>query len=450
MSKKIAIIGAGVTGISAAMHLAQRGAEVHIFEATQHIGGRARSFRERTTGETIDNGQHVLMGCYHEFLKVLALLKTDHLLARQPALKVLFLDANGRRDMLDTSRLPGKAGIAAGILLLKNVSLASRLKAFSFAAKLQLGLLKSEEVSCYDFLKKHGQTDEMITRFWEPIIIATLNADPRQAASVLLTEVLKRAFFGGREASQLIIPKVGLSELLAPFKSWLQANGGKVHMSEPIHQILFKNECAVGLKLSNGEEFACDAVISAIPPRALLRILPPEIAAHESFKTISATLGEYEFSPIVSLYLWLDREIMGEDFAAMLGTTTQWVFNRRAFTDAAPDLLKKYPGHVSLTVSAGNSLVDTAPEQVALQCFGELQAAFPAARDAKLLEWKVIKEKAATFLATPHFEPKRIKAETPLSNFVLAGDWTATQLPATLEGAAQSGVKAAELVIGYA
>ena len=443
MSKKAIVIGAGIAGIAAAIAATEKGYKTTVIEARQYIGGRARSFVEKTTGETIDNGQHVMMGCYHSMLKVIRTLGTDKLIYRQKALKVIFYDSDGRSDVLDSGKLPGKLGIAAGIMGLKKVSVQSRLYALVFAIKLGLRAKQKVGETSLQYLKRMNQSDEMIHRLWEPLIIATLNARPEEADATLLIEVLKRAFFGGKEASQLVLPRVGLSELVDPLSEWLKERGGDVRLSTSVDTLQMNGDSTVSVILDNGEELNADIIISTVPAFALRRFANEDILGRESF----TLLNELVFSPIVSIYLWFDSDFMEESFCAMLNTTTQWVFNRRHIADSEQTQKEKYPGHISLTISAGNELVTTSPEQVVMQCWEEIKQCFPKAKSANLKEWKVIKEKQATFLATPSIESRRPHTLTKAKNFYIAGDWTATGLPATLEGAAQSGFDAVRIAV---
>jgi|JI10StandDraft_1071094.scaffolds.fasta_scaffold49841_4 squalene-associated FAD-dependent desaturase len=438
--RKWIIIGAGVAGISAAIGCALAGKKVVLVEQSGYLGGRARSFTDTTTGEVIDNGQHVLMGCYSSLLFALDTLGTSHLLRRQSALSVQFIDPDGRRDTLDTSHLPGKAGIVLGILNLKHVSWLSKVRALELALRMQIGSATAGSKTAREFLHYYDQTPEMIDRFWTPIILATLNASPDIASASLLLEVMRRAFFGGRRAGQLIISSVGLTELFAPLNAWLAERGGEIMLNTRIESLDIENGTIHSVTSSRGEIFAADRVISAIPPRQLLRLLPPEMQQAKEFEQVP----QFQFSPIVSVYLWFDLPFFDGDFAAMLGTKTQWIFNRRRLAQATKEAISAYPEHLSLTVSAGDEFVDIPADVVVESCLKELRAAFPKARKATLLASKVIKEKSATFLATPEIEPIRPKPETPIPNLFLAGDWTATGLPATLEGASQSGFSAAK------
>lgn len=439
MAKKAIIIGAGIAGIAATLKAIDQGYEVLVLEARPYIGGRARSFTDKNTGETIDNGQHVMMGCYSSLLYVLRRLGTENLLYRQKALSVTFFDQTGEADILDAGHLPGKLGIAAGILGLKKLSWQGRWQALVFAARLALMPQQPVGETSLDFLRRMRQTEDTIQRLWEPLILATLNAHPSTADATLLIEVLKRAFFGGREASQMLIPRGGLSELLAPFIPYVESHDGQVRLSSSVGALHYNAETSAVSVIVEDEEIHADIIISCVPPFALQRYVDSVLFSEDTYHFF----GDIVFSPIVSLYLWFDRDFMGDmHFCALLQTVTQWVFNRRVLCECSEELREQYPGHIALTISAGTTIVGEQADDVVALCLEELRRCFPAAREATLLSWKVIKEKQATFLATPPIEARRPEYVTKAKNFFLAGDWTKTGLPATLEGAAQSGIMA--------
>ncbi len=444
MAEPVIVLGAGVAGISASLELAPH-TSVSVIEARPYIGGRARSFMDRETGEIIDNGQHLLMGCYTDFLSILQRLGTDNLLKRQEFLRVEFTDSNGENDLLDCSLLPGALGVAIGMLKLRKLNYKSKVLALLFAARLKFDMLRADGLTAAQFLEKYHQPKELISRFWEPIILATLNAEPKEAAAIMLVEVLRRAFFGKKGSSQILLASEGLSALFEPFEKYLVQRGSTILTGATVNEIVIEDKKVIAVKLDNGEIVGCRAIISAIPPPALARLLPKEIALNPPFNKLS----NFQFSPIISCYLWFDRSVMNSEFTAMLGCVGQWAFNRRALCDAPAEIAAKYPGHITITISAGNELAQQTPEKIALHCAEEIKSAFPPAINAKLLAWKVIKEKSATFLATPSMVEQRPQCITPIKNLFLAGDWTATDLPATLEGAAKSGRVASVAILEY-
>jgi len=443
MNHDVLVIGGGWAGIAAAVEARRRGRSVTLVETHPYLGGRARSFVERVTGETIDNGQHVVMGCYHTFLATIAELGISNGFRTQTATRVVFVDVNQRRDVLDASKLPGRLGIAFGILGLSHVSLRGRMAALRFAHSVRSPAFTAVGLTCHELLIRERQTDDAIRRFWEPIILATLNAPMHKAAASLLVTVLRRAFFGNRTDGSIYIPTDGLSSLSEPLTSVLQSAGGAVMLSTAVDRLVAEGNRITSVVLSDGSTLTVSAVVCAIPQRSLLRLLEASLTGDSQPHNV---YSEVEFSPIISVYLWYDRAWMNDEFVAALGTTIQWVFNRRLFVRAVPDVVERYPGHVSVTVSAASDLALEPIETIIEVCDRELRLLFSDMHDAKLLHGVVIKEKQATPLITPAKELERASAVTPWTNVALAGDWTDTGLPATLEGAALSGVRAVDVL----
>jgi hydroxysqualene dehydroxylase len=428
----ILVVGGGWAGIAAAVEAATSGWNVIMVEERPYLGGRARSFVDKVTGDIIDNGQHVLMGCYAAMMQTLKALGTDSLLHRQRALKVAFVDAR-RRDVLDASLLPGKAGVAAGLLRMKSLSAADIWSILRLALSMQWGRITGHGVTCLELLRRHRQTENAIRRFWEPIVLATVNAPLAVADASLLVTVMNRAFFGsGRDDSRLYIPADGLSTLADPLPDFLGRHNGSVQCSVSVDTV-DADPGGYRASLSDGSIVFADAVVLAVPPPAIERLFPG---------LLPDAVRMMEFSPIVSVYLWYDKAWCDIDFAATIGTVTQWVFNRRTIGRASADVVAAYPGHIALTVSAGAELVSKSQTDIIEACDAELRLLFPAMQDSCLLHGMVIKEKRATFLATPQVNPQRASIQGPFPKVQIAGDWTDTGLPATLEGAAWSGIQA--------
>jgi predicted NAD/FAD-dependent oxidoreductase len=249
--------------------------------------------------------------------------------------------------------------------------------------------------------------------------------------------VLGRAFFGAASDSALLIPTDGLSAFIDPVTTLVEAAGGSVVTSTSVESIHAEGQRVTDVVLSNGQTINPAGVICAVPPRALSRIDgAPRVE-----------IDGLTYSPIVSIYLWYDKAWLDDAFVAVLGTTIQWVFNRRRMVNASAEITAAYPGHVALTISAGSHLVDRPAEDIIAACDAELRTVFASMHGARLLHGLVIKEKAATFLATPDVEAQRPPCTTHFANLMLAGDWTDTGLPATIEGAAQSGITAADKLV---
>lgn len=425
----VVIIGAGWAGVAAAVHACEQGARVTVIEERPYIGGRARSFPDRTTNTTIDNGQHIMMGCYREVLHVLRALGTEDQLERQSALTVGFVDAGGRHDLLDASSLPGKLGVALGIMRLRQLSFGSRLAAMRFAIRLTLDRVSAHGRTCAELFTAYRQPAELVERLWEPIVLATMNASIDQASAEVFCTVMRLAFLGSTEDSQILIPRGGLSDLVAPLPAWLEARGGCLRTSVGVDRLDIVDDRVTAVVLSTGEVLSdVDAVISCVPQRAMARIW-------SASQQPTLDLDEPAQNPIVSLYLWYSRQWMTADLTATLGTTTQWVFNKQRVA----------PGLVALTVSAARALASEERESIVAVCDAELRALFPSELDGvELLHSQVIKEKTATPVFTPAANADRLGHDAlGIENLRIAGDWVQTGLPATLEGAAFSGVLAA-------
>ena len=473
--KKVIIIGAGVAGIAAAMHLAEKGFNVVILETKNFAGGRIYSVKDNTTGEIIDNGQHVIIGAYHGFLEILSKLGTDIYLKEQKALNVTFYNQSGIKTSLDCSVLPGQAGMLYGLLKLKNLSFKSKIAIGKFFLKIQNNQ-QFPNLTAKDLLINEKQGWDAIKNFWEPLIYATLNISPEEAASSLFIEVLRSGFFADRFSSRMMLPTADLSRLLKPLDRWLSLHNSEIIYRSTVKEFNITDNRMKSIILNTGEEITGDYFISAVPPNILNRItfkkenLSREMENNNlSFQRIQESpaftllenscisrndtindnfkiLGEYKFSTIINIYYWLDKYTETDDFAAMTDCTSHWLFNRRNYIKADSGTIQKYPGHISITISGANNLIDVPSEVLAKKCWEEIQRAIPDFKDVNILYSKVIRDKHATFIATPELEPKRLNQKTSVPNFFIAGDWTATNLPATLEGAVQSGFRCAGLV----
>jgi hypothetical protein len=251
--------------------------------------------------------------------------------------------------------------------------------------------------------------------------------------------VLARAFFGSRRDAQFVLPGVGLSDLYTEdAKRYIEQRGGRVEAHAPVVGLELSERHLIAVTLRDGRRLGAGACIAAIPPRALLPLLPPGVCR----ATAPEGLERFSASPIVSVHLWLDRPVLAHTFLGLVGTTTQWVFNRSKLVG------EETPGGqcLSAVISAARGGVQWDSAAVAGRVVEELRAMVPAARAAAVLRSVVVKEKQATISTTPAADRARPAAETPIANLFLAGDWIATGLPPTIESAVMSGDRAAGLV----
>jgi len=442
------VLGAGFAGLAAAVELAARGIQVTVCEARRHLGGRARSFEDPATGAVVDNGQHAMLGCYHETLAFLARVGADGDLVRQASLRIDFVDPVHGRGTLACPPWPSPLHTLGGLLGYRLLSRQDRLRALYAGVRLlhyrrqrQTWLAR---VTVADLLQQLGQSAPARRCFWDPLVLATLNEEPGRAAAAPLAEVLARAFFASRRDAAFVLSRVGLSELYADrAQRFIEARGGSVLTGAKATGLIVRDGRCAGVVLRDGRRIEAAGCISALPPRALLALLPPVLQP--------PGLERFLPSPIVSVHLWLDRPVLPAAFLGLLGTTTHWVFSRsRLAADASPRVERAATSArpsggelVSAVISAGRTQLAWDSRTVVERTVADLRAAVPAARDAMLERSIVVKEREATTAPTVEVERLRPPAETALEGLWLAGDWTATGLPPTIESAVVSGRHAA-------
>lgn len=355
--EKIIIVGAGVAGISAAMQLCDSGCDVEIFEQKMQVGGRITAIHDLASGDTIDNGQHLLTGAYTRFLEILERLGTSEGVTAQKSLKIPFFSKSGN-SALSTSILPGSLGLLTGLLSMRQIKLSSKIRALNLLVKIKLGL-QDEDSDCLEFLLNHKQNKDMIDFFWEPLVLATINAPLNQAPAKLMINVLKKAFLADRKSSALIFPSIDLASLVEPFGKYIESRGGKLHLGKKVMRIIIENNAFRGVELSDGSISKADSAIMAIPEYSYAKLIPEEYASK---------LNNYSFehSPILSVYYWFDKDYFDFDFAGIVGYKSQWIFNRRRIIKSQSG---KFAGHVTVTVSAADELLKLSQDETAKLIF---------------------------------------------------------------------------------
>lgn len=448
-ARDVVVIGGGFAGLSAAVALAERGFRVAVLERKPTLGGRAYSFADAETGDFVDNGQHVLMGCYAETLKFLDRIGASGQLVFHRNLAIKMLERDGRAGVLKTARLPGPLHMTAALMRYRLLTPGERLGAMVAGLKMQWmrrhDRARLGEATVKTLMDAMGQGERARRCFWYPIAIATLNEDPELASAALLAEVLKRAFFARRSDSALVYARVGLSDLYCPASARIvERSGGLVETRAVVEMLEFGAEGKItGVRLRDGRRLQAANFIAAVPPAQLARLLPEGASTDPFF----ARLNEIASSPIICVHAWFDREITSAPFVGFVGTSTQWLFNkRRIFEDRGA----RANGYLSFVISGARSLVDAGNEELLDLVIRDLHAMIPAARDARLLKALVLKEKQATMAPSPACDRLRPSQATPIANFFLAGDWIQTGLPATIESAVASGHAAAAAVAARA
>jgi squalene-associated FAD-dependent desaturase len=445
-SPDVIVIGAGLAGLSAAARLAGHGAKVLVLEARARLGGRATAFPDRESGELVDNGQHVLFGCYRETFAFLERVGADGNVRRQPSLAVPFIDTVGRRSELRCPPLPAPLHLVAAVLDWDAMPWRERLSVLRLAGPLRRArreLLRTGRVNVSpvgstvsEWLREHRQGARLRSWLWEPLAVAALNQPPEVASAAPFVRVLAEMFGPDPSASGLVLPTRPLHLMYAePARAFIEARGGEVRI-HALARLAVAGEQVTGVEV-RGQPIACPHVISAVPWFGLKSMFlgepPPAMRA-----TIDAA-DAMESMPIVTVNLWYDRRVMDDAFVGLPGRAMQWVFDKRiAFGSEA--------SHLSLVASGAEVLAREDTPSLVERAAREVAEALPGARHATLLRGTVVREKRATFSLAPG-QPPRPRPETPIEGLVLAGDWIDTGLPGTIESAVMSGHTAANFVI---
>jgi squalene-associated FAD-dependent desaturase len=443
--RDVVIIGGGFAGLSAAVALAEAGFRVAVLERKPRLGGRAYSFPDPEGGDSVDNGQHVLMGCYTQTIDFLKKIGTYNQLVFRDRIEMEMIASDGKRARLKTGWLPGPLHMMSALMRYQMLSMGERSSVLMAGAWMmamnRFARKKLERTTVAELLGNLHQSPHACQSFWYPLAIATLNEEPGRASAALLAEVWGRAFFGRRRDSAFVYSKVGLSELYCEAaERFIEERGGMVAPRTGVETLELDGDHTVGcVRLRDGKKLEAANFISAVPSGALLAMLPPAMRDNSFF----APLAELKVSPIICVHVWLDREVTDCAFVGFIGTTTQWMFNKRKiFTQNG----EQQDGYLSFVISGARELVDRSNDELLDQVMADLHRMIPAARDAKLVKALVLKEKQATI--APDLDSHRLRpiAVTPIDNLFLAGDWIQTGLPATIESAVISGRAAAAAV----
>lgn len=437
----VVVVGAGVAGLACATKLTEEGCNVVLIEATSHGGGRARSYFDPKIGATIDNGQHLFMGCYLETLRFLRRVGSENELKLQSDLEVHLARPDApKRLRLRCPTLPAPMHLAAGLMKMRGLSVQDRLSV------LRLGMVINQELqrpdddeSCDAWLQRMGQSPGLRRTFWDPLIWGTLNEDPLASSAAMLLAVVKRGFVSTQRASCFGVSRVGLSELyVKPSLEYLQKQGAIIHLGAPAKQISPLSAQGITVTLKNGREIHARQVVLAVPPSAVPKLFESPWRHLPAIQSIQSL----EHAPIVNLWARLDGPLkLKTDFIGLLESPLHWIFDRGRIekTVASENL-------ISVTISGARASVqDDAPQlQELLQA--ELFRFF-GRQAPKITAFRAIKEHRATIRHAVGSYRQRPECDIEIPGVYLAGDWVRTGLPATIEGAAQSGHEAARLVL---
>ena len=441
----VIVIGAGFAGLSAAASLAESGARVLVLDARPQLGGRATAFVDRETGELVDNGQHVLFGCYRETFAFLRRIGAEHNVRVQPSLELVCYDQAGGRSVLRCPALPAPINLLAGVLGWSAIPWRERIAALRVAAPILQARRQAKArrtvavqppgATVQAWLDRHGQGRVLQEWLWHPLAVAALNQEPRHASADPFVRVLAEMFAPDPKAASVVLPIRPLHEMYAePARSFIVARGGEVRMSA-LARVLASAGKVEGVDV-RGDRFAAKQTIVAVPWFALRALFGG--AVPDALVPIVERTSRMSAMPIVTVNLWYDRLVMDDAFAGLPGRKMQWVFDKRAAFGGSAS-------HLSLVSSGATEIVGKSNDELARLAAAEVESALPRARGVWPVRATVVREKQATFSLAPG-QPERPGARTPVEGLILAGDWTDTGLPATIEGAVVSGHTAARCI----
>jgi len=446
----VIVIGGGLAGLSAGVALAEAGWRVRLFERRPFLGGRATSYM-LPDGEHVDNCQHVTLGCctnLEDFYRRVGSQDKIKYFDR-----LLFQDPQGRTGIMQAGLLPAPLHMMGSFLTFATLTFADKKSIASALLDILRGKGHTSDVnepggiSMLEWLRRRRQTPGAIERFWRVVLVSALDEELDRTDARFGVDVFWKGFLSNRTGYRMGVPAVPLAELYDGCKAEIERRGGEVNLRMPVRGIHFRDGGLASVEFDGSREESADAYVFAVPHHALFDLLPAEIRLKEP---TLANLEKIQVSPITGVHFWFDREVMREPFVTLLETTTQWIFNKTALYGGKNGAGTEKGQYLQLVISASYDLLQKSRQEIIDLCLAEVRQALPAAREAHLLKATVIKEAAATFSPQPGVDRWRPKQETSVRGMFLAGDWTATGWPSTMEGAVRSGYLAAEAVLRVA
>jgi squalene-associated FAD-dependent desaturase len=436
-SPTVAVVGGGLAGLAASCALSGAGFRVTLFEKRPFLGGRASSYEHPGTGEVVDNCQHVLFRCCTNLLEFYERIGVPQEIRWYDTMT--FLEPGGRASVLRASALPAPIHVAPSLLAFPFLTGADKLALGRALLPLMFARQNDDGRSFQQWLIQHGQTKGAIEHFWKPVLISALSED-LDRVSISSAAQIVRLYMKSPAARHMGVPTVPLTELYNAAGDYVRAHQGEVCLRRGIDSFLADASSVRLPSVSARDRF--DYLVLALPFDALARVLPD---AGESVP-IREKLSHFENSPITGIHLWFDRQISDLDHAVLLNRTIQWMFHKSRLQPMRAQGENGGGGgsYIELVVSSSKTLVEKSRSEIVELALAEVREFFPGARTASLVKSTVIKEVNATYSPRPGIDAYRPGAVTGWPRVFLAGDWTATGWPATMEGAVRSGYLAAE------
>lgn len=432
----VVVVGGGLAGLAAAVGLAQHGARVTVLESRNRLGGRAGSFTDATTGQMVDACQHVSMGCCTNLAHLLRTVGVSHFLEPQP--KLYFVTPDGRASVFKADPWPAPLHLGRALAGAHYLTPVEKLRVGYGMVRL-LCANASADPPLLPWLLKHKQTRRTIDRFWGIVLVSALNETVDRVGLKYAQKVFRDGFVRHRDAFTVHVPRVPLGRLYGDeLREWLGAHGVTLRENAGVRALRGSAAGITGVELRDGEPLTADQFVLAVPFDRVCDLLPSELAALPYF----AGARELKPSPITSVHLWYDRPALKLPHAVLVDCLSQWVFDRGETS----------PGefYLQVVVSAARDLKGLGRDEIQRRVAEELARVFPSARAANVLRGRVVTEHTATFSAVPGVDRWRVPQGSPVPNLAVAGDWTDTGWPATMEGAVRSGYLAAEALLARA
>lgn len=429
----VAIAGGGLAGLAAACALSDSGFRVTLFERRPYLGGRASSYEHPGTNEVVDNCQHVLFRVCTNLIGLYCRIGVEDKIRWFD--EMTFIEPGGRSTVLRASLLPAPLHTAPSFLRFPFLGGQDKLAISRAIAALTLRAQPDTGKSFLEWCRDHGQTENAIQRFWKPILVSALSED-LDLISISYAAQVVRESMKSREARHMGVPTIPLTDLYNQAGNYIRQRGGEIRTRTSLESF-FPEPSAVRVRTSQQPEQRFDYLVVALPFDTVEGVLPQATEA----EPLREKLSHFEYAPITGIHLWFDRQISGLDHAVLLDRTIQWMFHKSRLLATRAEQNGSY---IELVVSASKSLIDKSRAEIVELALKEVREFFPQARSANLAKSTVIKEVRATYSPRPGIDVYRVPQSTDWPRVFLAGDWTATGWPATMEGAVRSGYLAAE------
>jgi len=442
-SPTVAIAGGGLAGLAAACALADSGFRVTLFERRPYLGGRASSYEHPGTGEVVDNCQHVLFRVCTNLVEFYRRIGVEDKIRWYE--DMTFIEPGGRSSVMHASPLPAPLHTAPSFLRFPFLTGKDKLAISRAIAALALRKQADTGQSFRQWCERHGQTRNAVERFWKPILVSALSED-LDLISVPYAAQVVRESMKSPAARHMGVPSIPLTDLYNRAGDYIRARGGEIRFRNSFEA--FSREPG-RVRICTGDgEVDFDYLVLALPFDGLARVLP------QSAETapLREKLAHFKSAPITGIHLWFDRQISDLDHAVLLDRTIQWMFHKSRLLEGrgAEAKTESHGSYIELVVSASKNLIDKSRSEIVDLALKEVREFFPVARTANLVKSTVIKEVHATYSPRPGIDAYRPQQATEWPRVFLAGDWTATGWPATMEGAVRSGYLAAEALANAA